>query len=844
MTATPPPRPSRTQEGDDRFKLASEVRFGKAADFSRGLFKQVSTAGLRAMSKLLVLNVSRTPLRSADLETIFTAAPGLIRIDASRCSLDELPHRSVFESLHNIKVALFHQNMIRRWQDVLSLCGCPALIWLTIFQNPVAGDPTIRSVVLEEKPSILAVDHRMVTEPERLGPEWDVVWSVLSRSARFGARLLDPDSLDLEVNGSRRSLAFEEKDDFMIRLALQEIRVMEGHHQNASPARCIQAVWRGFHMRRSVERHKVRMVQAVRALQRGARRLLWRKDMAEYVKEYLGEIDELDLLLDAKEMLRRRALKLIEARVRRWILQRSLQRRERKAAELICRHARSCLVRRRLLYAQADLYESQTFYFPERHAWEFHVLCNLVLRAHGWPSLPADHAFEDANVLGIRFPEFNEAPRRDSTLLRFLGFAGRVVLRPLRCGRFQAHAWDGPFHRLVGKNELQRNDPKEGKEGGEKKVRRRGDSFNNRCRRAFQNSCCPGPHPVRIEARAQVQECVLLKELLEGPERWPAEAQADGFFRAFLQEARQMRTKTWHPCWVRPTGKVDPTGLRNYSQTAWLSQRVLMMKMPTAKVALEMCYALHAFSKLAKFLPSVEAVPALYGKAVAEIAAATVIQSCWRAHKERLSLGSLAEAVFHRRAAICIQRGWRWNLLKRRLELLQGALRLTRSIRSPVVYVEERLFLGLNFIAALERFPPALPESRLGFGFASEAPVLLAAPQSPGDSDEACAVHAHACSRTRSLPKWFLSEAQLQESKGDGASLRPVRGLQGLLLEGISEERTIEVPSPFLETVARTCAAGAMEKELAELGIRKEALVRCASWSSGSRQCFRHDREH
>jgi len=815
MTATPPPRPLRTQEGDDRFKLASEVRFGKAADFSRGLFKQVSTVGLlQAMSNLLVLNVSRTPLRSAELETICTAAPGLIRIDASRCSLDELPHRSVFESLQNVKVALFHQNMIRRWQDVLSLCGCPALIWLTIFQNPVAGDPTIRSVVLAEKPSILAVDHRMVTEPERLGPEWDVVWSVLSRSTRFGARLLDPDSLDLEVNGSRKSLAFEQKDDFMIHLALQEIRVMEGHYQNASPARCIQAVWRGFHVRRSVEQHKVRMVQAVKALQRGARRLLWRKDMAEYVKEYLGEIDELDLLLDAKEMLRRRALKLIEARVRRWILQRSLQRRERKAAELICRHARSCLVRRRLLYARADLYQCQTFYFPERHAWEFHVLCNLVLRAHGWPSLPADHTFQDANVLGIRFPEFNEAPRRDNTLLRFLGFAQRVVLRPLRSGRFPA-AWDGPFHRLVGKNEneLQRNDTKEGKEWAERKVRRRGDSFNNRCRRAFRNSCCPGPHPVRrIEAAAQVQECVLLKEFLEGPEqRWPAEAQADGFFRAFLQEARGLRTKTWHPCWVQATGKVDPTGLRNYSQTAWLSQRVLMMQMPTAKVALEMCYALHAFSKLAKLLPSVEPVPALYGKAVAEIAAATVIQSCWRAHKERLSLGSLADAILHRRAAICIQRSWRWNLLKRRLELLQGALRLTRSIRSSVVYMEERLFLGLNLIAAVERYPRAIPESRLAFGFAeSEAPVLLAAPRVPGENDRA-----------------VQAQAQLPEFHCE-SPLRPVRGLQGLLLEGISEERTIEVPSPFLETFARTCAAGGMEKELAEVGIKKEALAASA----------------
>ncbi|CAE7563307.1 unnamed protein product, partial [Symbiodinium sp. CCMP2456] len=147
-------------------------------------------------------------------------------------------------------------------------------------------------------------------------------------------------------------------------------------------------------------------------------------------------------------------------------------------------------------------------------------------------------------------------------------------------------------------------------------------------------------------------------------------------------------------------------------------------------------------------------------------------------------------------------------------------------IRSPVVYIEERLFLGLNFIAALERYPNSIPESRLAFGFEGEAPVLLASPRAPGD-DGAGAVHA--CSRTRSLPKWFLSEAQLQESKGDGTStLRPVRGLQGLLLEGISEERTIEVPSPFLETFARTCAAGAMEKELAELGIRKEALAASA----------------
>ncbi|CAE7223372.1 unnamed protein product [Symbiodinium sp. CCMP2592] len=113
-----------------------------------------------------------------------------------------------------------------------------------------------------------------------------------------------------------------------------------------------------------------------------------------------------------------------------------------------------------------------------------------------------------------------------------------------------------------------------------------------------------------------------------------------------------------------------------------------------------------------------------------------------------------------------------------------------------------------------------------------EAPVLLAAPRAPGENDRlAGAAGAAVCSRrTLGLPKWFLSEAQLPEFNCESPlrPLRPVRGLQGLLLEGISEERTIEVPSPFLETFARTCAAGGMEKELAEVGIKKEALAASA----------------
>eukprot|EP00439_Symbiodinium_sp_Y106_P048044 s1553_g6.t1 len=67
-----------------------------------------------------------------------------------------------------------------------------------------------------------------------------------------------------------------------------------------------------------------------------------------------------------------------------------------------------------------------------------------------------------------------------------------------------------------------------------------------------------------------------------------------------------------------------------------------------------------------------------------------------------------------------------------------------------------------------------------------QAPVLLAAPRVPGENDRAVQAQA-ACSRTLGLPKWFLSEAQLPEFHCE-SPLRPVRGLQGLLLEGISED--------------------------------------------------------
>jgi len=782
-----------------------------AANWSQGLFfKNWESLGPSFLHHLLVLNISRTDLSSDDLVLCLKAAPHVVRLDASRCGLQSLPDAQVWRNQLFLKVLLLHQNSLTSWIDIEMACYAPDLIWLTVFQNPIAGDPTIRSQILAQKPDILAVDHGVVTEPERLG--WNDVYAALM--GRFQARPLDPDYLEQQKPG----LTAKQQDDFIIKSALKEIHFIESFSKQRSPSRRIQAVWRGCCSRRATVAKKTEIVQAVQRIQRGARQLLWRRKMVEHVKEFLAEIDELDLLLDAKEMLRRRALKLIEASVQRWLLRRSLQRMERKAVEIIGRFMRGCLARRRLFYNVAKFHESSAFYFPEHHAWEFHVVCNMVLRAHGFPVLPPEHIFEDAEIIGIRFPEFDEAPRRQTTLLRFLSLARRVVVRPLRSGRFPSHGWDGPFHRLV-------DQASPDVQASLDKVQRRGDKVNNRSRKAFSLSCCPGEHPIRRKEN-YANECLVLKELLDAPEQsWPEEAKKDGFLRAFLKEAQLIKRKTWHRCWVKSKAEVDSTGLRNYSQTAWLSQRILKLQMPTAKVALELCYALHSFSRMMK-LPSVESVPALYEKAIVESASVAVVQATWRAHAVRRSLKcSLKMAMLFRRAATCIQRCWRWNLFKRRIELLAGAVHVARSVRTSTLYIEERLLSALNTIAMVDRYP-SLPESRLAMGFA-EAPVILRAP-SPRRRNSGYQVgqnHSRPLMYGREgFPKWFLQEAPIELASAD-TNLRTLRGLQGLLLEGLggpeafnffAEDKSfIEVASPLLENFAHACAApGALEKEL------------------------------
>ena len=79
--------------------------------------------------------------------------------------------------------------------------------------------------------------------------------------------------------------------------------------------------------------------------------------------------------------------------------------------------------------------------------------------------------------------------------MRFLSLSKRVVVRPLRFGRFST-PWDGPLHCVV-------DDVPRDVSEGLRKVKRRAHKVNHRCRAAFERSFCPGEHPIRRQERKE-----------------------------------------------------------------------------------------------------------------------------------------------------------------------------------------------------------------------------------------------------------------------------------------------------------------------------------------------------
>jgi len=791
-----------------------------AADLSLGLFGQFVGRSLRwsGFDNLQVLILAGQRLAVSDLCAVLGEGRQLQKLDVAQCGLSSVPSSEIWASVQNLMVLLLHRNQIARWADMECVVQAPRLAWLTAFENPIASQPEFRRFVVEHNPDILAIDYTAITDDERISNG-----AKHAGNSRFLANC-ETSSVALRDRPKRQPMT----PASLLREARSEVRTLQHLSNHCSAACCIQTYWRMVVARRTVQTRREQWTRIITLIQRRIRTFLWRVRMINYLKIYLAEIDELDLLLSAKEMLRLRAAKLIQRTIRVWLSRRRDSRKLIMAADLVARMAKGYMVRAAFIRQHLGLAKQRKVYFPEQYTWEFLVLVNVVRRWSSEEPLPADHTFDVADVIPIRFPEFDEVPVRQALLTTCMSFGTRCLVRKRHAFRFPQHQWDGPFHHVIDTAPPHINKAYD-------RVKRRGANVNNHCRDAFVRNCVPGPHPLeknREEASSGPSVHLALKAFLESPDSvWPKECGKDGtaaqlFMREALRIGSRLRRCTTMPVEAHGSVRDPKTGHRIYCETTWLSQRLVWYECSHAKMALDLLFLLLQFGRMTSLAPLVRPIPFIMEKTLKQVSAVVTIQATYRAHLARKALPcGLRTAIVLRRAAICIQRSWRWGILKRRFELLARAARYVRLVKTKEVYIEERLFISMNLITQLDRFAPTISERKLSFGYSDEHESIVLVRDDlndvakPGKSATAKEAFRRRClQREGGLPQWFVEEVtsqgkeaeELKCSAPSDENLKRVCGLQGLLMEGVGEklEEHVVIQMPSIAHAARLAQDG------------------------------------
>jgi len=167
----------------------------------------------------------------------FQAFINLKKIDLSNNQIASLPSSTIFQRLVNLKFLYLHNNKIGKWHDISSLSALPAILHITLFSNPVYLVPGYRHFLVNSVPSLLALDHYVITDEERID------------DASFGYRFRALNEfMKLHVPDYAREKSAEQH---LFNLEVDVYRLKRIFERN-SPSILIQAVYRGWRQRNLV----------------------------------------------------------------------------------------------------------------------------------------------------------------------------------------------------------------------------------------------------------------------------------------------------------------------------------------------------------------------------------------------------------------------------------------------------------------------------------------------------------------------------------------------------------------------------------------------------------------
>ena len=230
---------------------------------------------------LYLLSLKNNSITEIDIKLGFS---NLHKLDLSTNFLANIGKKDLWESMPRLQILYLHDNLLETWGTLESLSGLPAILHLTLFNNPVIHLPNYRRFMISELSSIKALDFYICTEEEKKG--------ICS---------FDPEKSKIWI-----------QDTSDIRNFKQHIYKLQRKWEKCSPVIRIQALWRAYKVRKHVGGHFTERDKKAVIIQKHVRGWLMRKKWKKDLEQLLRDTNNEYLLFSPEEFIHFKAVKKIE----------------------------------------------------------------------------------------------------------------------------------------------------------------------------------------------------------------------------------------------------------------------------------------------------------------------------------------------------------------------------------------------------------------------------------------------------------------------------------------------------------------------------------------------------
>ena len=138
----------------------------------------------------------------------------------------------------NLKFFYLHNNNLSNWKDLSYIVQIPGIFHITLFSNSVCSIPGYRHYMVNSCPSLLALDHYVITDEERI------------EDASFGYRFRGLNEyMKLHIPDYAKEKSAEAH---LFNLEVDIYRLKRIFERN-SPSILIQSLYRGYRSRNFVK---------------------------------------------------------------------------------------------------------------------------------------------------------------------------------------------------------------------------------------------------------------------------------------------------------------------------------------------------------------------------------------------------------------------------------------------------------------------------------------------------------------------------------------------------------------------------------------------------------------